>query len=90
MKGAAIGNATTRLAGSATPRCDPPDWPMKPLSGQHVTMDAPGNSWQVEFFDPLTGKSTGKSRITVRDQRLRIALAEFQGSIAVQLKRLDP
>ncbi|MGO8747244.1 MAG: hypothetical protein ACLQNE_14755 [Thermoguttaceae bacterium] len=90
VKGAAIGNARTRLGWFCDARCVPPDWPMKPLSGQHVTMDAPGGSWRAEFFDPLTGKSTGKSRITVRDQRLRIVLAEFQGSLAVQLKRLDP
>jgi len=53
-------------------------------------MDAPGNSWQVEFFDPITGKSTGERQISVRDQGLRIGLPEFQGSIAIKLKRLDP
>ncbi len=90
VKGAMIGNATTRLAWFRDARCAPPDWPMQRLSGQQVMVDALGNSWRVEFFDPLTGKSTGRSRITVRDQRLRIALAEFQGSIAVQLTRLDP
>jgi hypothetical protein len=90
LKGAVLGNATTRLAWFRDARCGPPDWPMKPLSGQHVTLDASGNSWQVEFFDPMTGKPTGKSQIPVRDQRLRIALAEFQGSIAIQLKRVDP
>jgi hypothetical protein len=90
VKGAVIGNATTRIAWIRDTRCGPPDWPMQPLSGQHVTMDGLGNSWRVEFFDPTTGKPTGKSQITVRDQRLRIPLGEFQGSIAVQLKRLDP
>ena len=90
LKGAVIGSATTRLAWFRDARCGPPDWPMKPLSGQHATVDAPGNVWQVEFFDATTGKSGGKSQIAVGDRRLRIALAEFQGSIAVQLKRLDP
>ena len=55
-----------------------------------VTVDAPGDSWQVEFFDPVTGKSTGESRMAVRDRRVRIVLPEFQGSIAVRLKRLEP
>ena len=89
LKGAAIGNATMRLAWFRDARCGPPDWPTKPLSGQPVTVDAPGGSWRVEFFDPLTGKPTGESRIPVRDH-LRIVLVEFQGSLAVQLKRLDP
>jgi hypothetical protein len=90
LKGAVLGNQRLRLAWFRDAGCGPPDWPMKPLSGQHVAMDAPGTSWQVEFFDPGTGKSTGKARISVRDRRLRIALAEFHGSVAIQLNRLDP
>jgi hypothetical protein len=90
VKGAVIGNATTQLGWFRDATCVPPDWPTKPLSGQQVTMDTPGNSWQVEFFDPITGKSTGERQISVRDQGLRIDLPEFQGSIAIKLKRLDP
>ena len=44
---------------------------MLPVSGQTMTMDAPGVDWQVEFFDTTTGESTGKSQVTVREQRLR-------------------
>jgi hypothetical protein len=90
LKGAVIGNATTRLGWFRDAKCEPPDWPITPLPGQVVTLDAPGNSWQVEFFDPVTGKPLDKSLIAPEGHRLRITLREFQGSIAVQLKRLDP
>lgn len=90
VKGAVVGNQRLRLAWFRDAGCGPPDWPTKPLSGQNVAMEAPGSSWQVEFFDPLTGKSNGESRIRVRDQRLRIAIAEFQGSIAAKLRQVDP
>ena len=90
LKGAVLGNAQTRLGWFRDARCEPPDWPKRPLSGQTVTVDAIGNSWHVEFFDPDTGTSVSEGRLTVRDQRLRIALPEFQDSIALRLKRLEP
>jgi hypothetical protein len=90
LKGAVIGNDKARLGWFRDVQCGPPDWPMKPVAGQTVTVDAPGDAWQVEFFDPVTGKATGESRVTVREGRLRIALPEVQGSVAVRLKRLDP
>ena len=90
VKGAMIGNAKKRLGWFRDVACEPPDWPIRPMSGQTVTVDAPGDSWQVEFVDPVTGKATGGSRLAVLDGRLRIALPEFQGSIAVRLKRAEP
>jgi hypothetical protein len=90
LKGAVIGNDTVRLGWFRDVRCGPPDWPMRPVSGQHVTVNAAGDPWQVAFFDPVTGKATGRSRVLARDRRLRIDLPEFEGSIAVQLKRLGP
>jgi hypothetical protein len=90
VKGAVIGSGKARLGWFRDVRCLPPDWPMKSVSGQTVTLATPGDSWHVEFFDTVTGKSAGESRVTVRDGRLRIVLPEFQGSIAVRLKRLDP
>ena len=87
VKGAVIGNGKVRLAWFRDVRCDPPDWPMPAVSGQTMTMDVAGVDWQVEFFDTTTGESTGKSRVTARERRLRIALPEFRGSIGVQLLR---
>ena len=90
VKGAVIGNDKTRLAWFRDVRCDPPDWPTRPISGQTVTVDALGDSWSVEFFDPVTGNSAGGNRIAVLEGRLRIVLPEFQGSIAVWMNRLKP
>jgi hypothetical protein len=90
LKGAALGNAKVRLAWFRDAGCYPPDWPMQPLPGQSVTIDAPAGSWRIEFFDTVTGKFMGQSHIAVREQRLRIALTEFQGSIAVKMNRMDP
>jgi hypothetical protein len=90
VKGAVVGNGKVRLAWFRDVRCEPPNWPMLSVSGQSMTVDAAGVDWQVEFFDTTTGESIGKSRATVRDQRLRIALPEFRGSIGVQLKQLTP
>jgi hypothetical protein len=89
LRGAVVGNGKVRLGWFRDARCDPPDWPVKRLSDQRVTVRAPGNSWQVEFFDPVTGKSIGNSRLTARDRRLRIALPAFKGTVAVKLKCLD-
>jgi hypothetical protein len=88
LKGAVIGNETVRLGWFRDARCEPPDWPMKQLSNQRVTVDASEKSWQVEFFNPATGKSTGKSEIKARDGRLRITVPPFRGSVAIKLKRL--
>jgi len=90
LKGAMIGSDRTRLGWFRDVACDPPDWPIKPLSGQTVTVDAPGDSWQAEFVDPVTGQTTGEKRLAVLDRQLRIVLPEFQGSIAVRLKRTEP
>jgi hypothetical protein len=90
LKGAVLGNDTMRLGWFRDAKCEPPEWPMKLVSGLTVAMDAPGESWQAEFFDPATGKSMGEGRLKTQAGRLRITLPEFQGSVAVRLKRLDP
>jgi len=90
LKGAVIGGDRSRLGWFRDARCEPPDWPMKPVTGQTVTVEAPGEAWQVELVDPVTGQSAGGSRLAVRDRRVRIVLPEFKGAIAARLKRLDP
>ena len=89
LKGAVLGNDSVRLGWLSDARCEPPDWPLRPLSGQTVTVEALGNSWQVEFIDPVTGNSVGKVQLTVLDGHLLIALPTFQGSIALRLMRIE-
>jgi hypothetical protein len=88
LKGAVIGNQKMRLGWFRDARCWPPDWSMRQLSKLQVTMEAPGKSWQVEFFDPVTGKSTAKGEIAVEQQRIRIVLPDFEGSVAIKLQRM--
>jgi hypothetical protein len=89
LKGAVLGNDKVRLGWFRDVHCVAPKWPVKPMSGQSVTMDAPGKAWHAEFFDPATGKALGEGRLTVEAGRLRVVVPEFQGSVAVRLKRLD-
>lgn len=90
VKGAVIGNDRECLGWFRDTGCEPPDWPIKRISGQTVTMDAPGDSWQLEFFDPLTGKAIGKGQLAVQNRSVRIVLPEFHGSVAVRLKQREP
>jgi hypothetical protein len=86
VKGAVLGNQRLRLAWFRDAKCEPPDWPVMPLSGQYIMMSAPGSIWEAEFFDPITGKT----RINVQDGRLRIELGEFQDAVAIRLKQVEP
>jgi len=90
IKGALLGNDQTRLGWLRDGNCAPPDWPMRILSGQTVTVDAPGAAWHAEFVGPITGNVIGERRLPVRDGHLRITLPDFQDSIAFRLKRLEP
>jgi len=51
-------------------------------------MDAPGNAWQAEFFDPETGKAMGEARLATRDRRIRVVLPDFRESVAFRLRQL--
>ena len=90
LKGAMLGHDQTRLGWFRDVRCVPPDWPMQLVSGQTATVDAPGDSWQAEFFDTATGQSTSQKRFPVHERRVQILLPEFQGSIALRMKRVEP
>jgi hypothetical protein len=89
LKGAVIGNDRVRLGWFRDVRCVPPGWPIRWLANQIVTLNASGKAWEVEFFDPITGRSTGKNEIATEDQRLRVVFPAFEGSLAVKLKRLQ-
>ena len=88
LKGAAIGNDKMLLGWFRDARCDPPDWPTRPMPRQAVSVDLPGSLWQAEFVDTATGKPVDRVRLVAHDRRVRIAFPEFQGSIAVRLTRL--
>src|SRR5262245_48405443 len=74
LKGATLGNDKTQLGWFRDAHCEPPEWPMKLMSWQSVTVDAPGDSWQAEFIDPETGMSTSDKRLETQTGQLRISL----------------
>ena len=88
LKGAVIGNDKARIGWFRDARCVPPDWPTNRVSDQAVAMDAPGNAWQAEFFNPETGKAIGEARLAALDGRIRVVLPDFHESIAFRLKQL--
>ena len=89
VKGAVLGSERVRVAWFRDSMCSPPNWLERPVSGQTVTMDAPGDSWQVEFYDPTTGKLLSKLRLAVHEGHLQTVLPEFTGSIAIKLKQIE-
>lgn len=89
LRGAMIGNDTVRLGWFRDARCEPPEWPTKATVGQSITMDVPGETWEVEMIDPMTGKTIEVRRLAVQGGQLRIDLPEFEGSIALRVKRQD-
>jgi len=90
LLGAMIGNDKTRVGWFRDAHCEPPDWPVKPVTGQSVTFDSAGTEWHAEFFDPATGKSLGESPLPPSDSEARLPIPEFEGSIAVRLRLISP
>jgi hypothetical protein len=86
--GAMIGNGKSFLGWFHDFLCVPPNWPNNKMVGQTVTVDVSGNSYQVKFFDTLTGKLIGEDRFSAQVGRINIILPEFSGSIAIRLKQL--
>jgi hypothetical protein len=88
IKGAMIGNDRERLGWFRDAACEPPDWVEKDVSGKEVTMEGKGKTWAVEFVEPRTGKARGKKvSLEVKDGRVKMALLEFRGDIAVRMRR---
>ena len=87
LVGAMIGNDKTILGWFRDFQCEPPEWPMKSVLGQTVTLDASGHSWQIEYFDPATGQSNNKSLLATQAGRLCIVLPEFKDAIAIRMIR---
>ena len=90
LQGAVIGNDKTRMGWFRDARCIAPAWPTQPVSGQTVTVEASGETWLAEFFDPVTGKSMSAARLDVRGRRIQVVFPEFHESVAVRLQQKTP
>ena len=87
--GAAIGKATSAIGWFRDARCEPPDWPVQPVtSGQTVTLTVPGSAprWRVDFYDTATGTTITSSSVTTRaGTGVTITLPGFSDDIAFKM-----
>jgi len=86
LKGAAIGGKETVLVWVREARCEPPDWNVRRVESQRVTLDLPGTArdWAVEFYDPVSAKPIGKLSIQRGNDRTTIPLPVFEDAIALK------
>jgi hypothetical protein len=91
LKSAALGNGRVVIAWFRDARCEPPDWPLRSVAGQRVTLSLPGTAreWAVEFYETISARRIGSG--TARRERgaFHVELPAFEGSIALKLVARD-
>ncbi|MCX6898814.1 MAG: cellulase family glycosylhydrolase [Verrucomicrobia bacterium] len=87
LKGAAIGGKDTVLGWIRDARCEPPDWSVRRVEHQEVTLELLGSTqgWAVEFYDPVSAKSIGKLPIQRGSDRTTVPLPPFEDAIALKV-----
>ena len=89
LKGAALASDRLIVGWFRDVQCRPPDWPVRRLSAESVTLPKTGGKhWTVQFYDTLAGKPMGEGVTIERLDGLVIALPEFSESIAVIATKL--
>ena len=84
LKGAALASNKLIIGWFRDAQCNPPDWPVRRVSAEAVTLPKTGGKrWSVQFYDTLTGNPIGEAVTVDRLDALVIALPEFSESIAV-------
>lgn len=84
LKGAALGSDKLIVGWFRDAQCSPPDWPVRRLSAESITLPkAGGRRWTVQFYDTPSGKPKGKAVPVDSSAGLVIALPEFSESIAL-------
>jgi hypothetical protein len=88
LKGAALASNKLIVGWFRDARCGPPDWPVRRLSSESVTLPkAVGKRWTVQLYDTLTGKPMGAVMPVDRRDGLVIVLPEFSESVALIARR---
>lgn len=84
LKGAALASNKLIIGWFRDAQCNPPDWPVRRVSAEAVTLPKTGGKrWTVQFYDTLAGNPIGEAVTVDRLDALVIALPEFSESIAV-------
>ena len=91
LKGAALGNEHSVIAWFRDARCEAPDWPVRTVAAQRVTLTASGaaRDWAVEFFETASTRRVGDGKAHRKDNVVHVELPAFEGSVALKLTALD-
>jgi hypothetical protein len=99
LMGATLGNTTDVLGwvrdvqSAHDVAAGDPYWPWRPLGGESLTVNLPGQSadWIVDFYDTITGDVVGSIDADQdADDAITFRLPAFQGSIAFQIHEVSP
>jgi hypothetical protein len=85
LKGAMLGNDRRLIGWFRDARCVPPQWALREVSGQEVTLGGHRGTWQVEFVDTTSGRVIKNRTVAAKKNQLKIPLPTFRGSIALRL-----
>ena len=84
--GAMLGGKRSMIGWFRDVRCTPPRWPVAPVEGQTVSLEASAGPWTVEYVDVTTGKVINTRTAAPIGGRLKLSLPTFQDAIAFRLK----
>jgi hypothetical protein len=85
LKGALLGNDHRLIGWFRDARCVPPQWALRKVRGQELTLGGHTGTWQVEVVDTTSGRVIKTRTVEAKKSRLKIPLPTFQGSIALRL-----
>jgi hypothetical protein len=90
--GAAVGSETMVIGWYRDAGYEAPDWIMKPLAGQSVSITVPGNAknWKIDFIDTKTGTVIVASGALARKgESIVVSLPDFKNDIAFKMYKAD-
>ncbi|MCX6910803.1 MAG: hypothetical protein NTY01_22550, partial [Verrucomicrobia bacterium] len=91
LEGAALGNERSVIAWFRDARCEPPDWPVRAVAAQRVTLTAPGaaSTWAVEFFETGSARRIGNGKAQRKETVVHVELPAFESTVALKLTARD-
>jgi hypothetical protein len=85
LVGGMLGNDRQLIGWFRDAQCVPPRWTLREMRGREVTLTGHAGTWRVEFVDPASGRVIKTRTVKATKSPLKIALPDFQGSIALKL-----
>ena len=85
LVGGMLGNDRQLIGWFRDAQCVPPQWTLRDVSDREVTLGGYAGTWRVEFVDTASGRVIKTRTVKATKSPLKIALPDFQGSIALKL-----